>query len=398
MKIALYIFKLGFGGAERVVCRTSQILERNGHEVFIITDETVDSAYEYAGQYLTLNIPHSVHGVKSLLLFKKRISALKKLKKQYKFDCVISFLLQPNIVNILSKVKGCKTYVSIRNRFISENYKSIFQRLFLNLAKKLYKKSDGVISVSNLINEEAVKYLNVPPKKSFTLYNPYDIKTLIEESNKAIEPELESQLSDKSFKYVSTGRFTHQKGFWHLIKAFAKIHSRDKNTKLVLIGDGELKEKTVQLIKKLQIEDSVILPGFRKDVFAIEKYCNAYVMTSLFEGFPNALTEAMCLGLPVISSDCKSGPKEILVPKQELNSEVTQVTEQEYGILIPAFLTEENWISNDIQQEEFLVQAMEIIKAKDKSSFYSEQSKLRSKDFSEEKFFENLMNIITVGA
>ena len=66
MKIALYIFKLGFGGAERVVCRTSQILERNGHEVFIITDETVDSAYEYAGQYLTLNIPHSVHGAKSL--------------------------------------------------------------------------------------------------------------------------------------------------------------------------------------------------------------------------------------------------------------------------------------------------------------------------------------------
>ena len=66
--------------------------------------------------------------------------------------------------------------------------------------------------------------------------------------------------------------------------------------------------------------------------------------------------------------------------------------------MLPALLTVENWVTNDIQQEKFLVQAMEIIKAKDKSSFYSEQSKLRSKDFSEEKFYENLMNIITVGA
>lgn len=395
MKIGLYIYKLGFGGAERVVCRTSQILERNGHNVFIITDEFVEQAYEFSGEYVNLDIPHNLHGIRSLSLFLKRIRTLKKVKERYQFDVVISFLLQPNIVNILSKKKSCKCFVSIRNRFISENYKSAFQRLFFKLAKLLYKNSDGVISVSNLINKEAVKYLGVPGQKSYTLYNPYDIEKIVFESKKELEPELEKNLNDESFKYVSTGRFTHQKGFWHLIKAFAKVHEQNPNTKLVLIGDGELKEKIIKLINELHIEDSVILPGFRKDVFAIETKCNAYVMSSLFEGFPNALTEAMCLGLPVISTDCKSGPKEILAPKIGLNSEVTQLSNQEYGILIPAFDTEENWDASEVQQEEFLIQAMESIKEKNNSIYYSKQSNLRSRDFSEEKFYEILMSIIT---
>ena len=100
MRIGLYIYKLGFGGAERVVCRASQILHRNGHDVFIITDEYMDAAYEFAGEYINLDIPHNLHGVRSLSLFFKRIWTLKEVKKLYKFDVVISFLLQPNIVNI----------------------------------------------------------------------------------------------------------------------------------------------------------------------------------------------------------------------------------------------------------------------------------------------------------
>lgn len=393
MRIGLYIYKLGFGGAERVVCRTSQILARNGHNVFIITDEKVDEAYEFVGENINLNIPHNLHGIQSLSLFIRRIQTLKKIKERYQFDVVISFLLQPNIVNILSKKKGCKCFVSIRNRFISENYKSAFQRLFFRLAKLLYKKADGVISVSNLINKEAVQHLNVPANKSYTLYNPYDIEKIITESKKKMDQELEIQLSDPAFKFVSTGRFTHQKGFWHLIKAFAKVHGQNPNTKLVLIGDGELKDKIVKLIKELHVDDSVILPGFRKDVFAIESKCNAYVMSSLFEGFPNALTEAMCLGLPIISTDCKSGPKEILAPTTKLDNEITNCEEAEFGILVPALKTEENWLES-YNEEKYLIKAMNMIHDEKKIKHYAEQSKIRAQDFSEEKFYDNLIRII----
>lgn len=396
MRIGLYIYKLGFGGAERVVCRTSHILQKNGHQVFIITDEKVDAAYDFAGEYLNLNVPHNVHGVKSLSLFLSRARRLKKIKKDNSLDIVISFLLQPNIVNILAKVKDCKCFVSIRNRFISENYKSIFQRLFFRLAKRLYKKADGVISVSNLINYEAVKYLNVPKEKSFTLYNPYDIYTILSESEKFLEPELKRELSDSTFKFVATGRFTHQKGFWHLIKAFSKVHKAHPNTKLVIIGDGEQKEKIVKLIADLGISDSVILPGFRKDIFAIEKYCNVYVMTSLFEGFPNALTEAMCLGIPVISTDCKSGPKEILDPSKEINSEITEYTEAEFGCLIPSYSADEDW-SAELTEEKYLIEAMTRMMDAKRGSDYSIKSSVRAKDFSEEKFYSDLINFICKG-
>ena len=171
------------------------------------------------------------------------------------------------------------------------------------------------------------------------------------------------------------------------------MHEQNPNTRLVLIGDGELKEKILKLIKDLQIEDFVILPGFRKDVFAIESKCNAYVMTSLFEGFPNALTEAMCLGLPVISTDCKSGPKEILAPEMDLDSEIKNDEEADYGILVPAFDTEEDWTyySND---ETYLSEAMNMIIDAKKARHYAKQSKNRAKDFSEEKFYEDLIGFI----
>lgn len=392
MRIGLYIYRLGFGGAERVVCRASEIFAKHGHEVYIITDEECVPAYSYAGNAINLNIPHNVHGIRSLKLFHKRIVALKKIKKEQKFEVVISFLLQPNIINILAKCKKCRCYVSIRNRFISENYKSAFQRLFYRFVKFLYKRADGVISVSNLINQEAVRYLNVSKEKSFTLYNLYNIQSIIEESKKELEESLLAQLHDDTFKYVATGRFTHQKGFWHLIKAFSVIHNEDANTKLVLIGDGEQKEQILELVEQFNLKDSVVMPGFRKDVFAIEKFCNAYVMTSLFEGFPNALVEAMCLGLPIVSTDCKSGPKEILAPSLPLDEDIKIIGECDFGILLPAFTTTENWDDNTVE-EAYLIESMRRIKDNGVNSLYSEKSKIRAQDFSEEKFYQTMLSI-----
>ena len=393
MRIGLYIYKLGFGGAERVVCRTSQILQRKDHHVFIITDEKVDAAYDYAGDYINLDIPHNIHGFRSLLLFLKRIKALRHIKKINDLDVVISFLVQPNIVNILSVKKGCRCFVSIRNRFISENNNSVFKKLFFKLEKVLYKKADGVISVSNLINNEVIKYFNVPAEKSYTLYNPYDMETIISESKKTLDLQMGKILSDSTFKFVSTGRFTYQKGFWHLIKAFAEVHKMEPNTKLVLIGDGELKSKIMQLIKDLGIEDSVILPGFRKDVFSIESKCNVYVMTSLFEGFPNALTEAMCLGLPIITTDCKSGPKEILAPEMNLDKIITEPMLIKYGYLIPELETDENFESQVMTEAE--IQLSNTMLKMIRISFDNTVIKERAMYFSEENYYTILNNIIT---
>lgn len=392
MRIGLYIYKLGFGGAERVVSRTSQILQRNGHQVFVILDERIEEAYAFAGDCINLNVPHKFHGVKSLLLFFRRIKALKKAKKEKQLDVVISFLLQPNIINVLSKNKKCKSFVSIRNRFLSEKYKSFFQKFFFFLAKCLYKKADGVISVSNLVNYEAIQYLNVPKEKSFTLYNPYDIKEIQIEADKNLDFELNEILSDNTYKFVSTGRFTHQKGFWHLIKAFSIVNKDLPNTKLIINGDGEQRAKIEKLISDFGLNDKIILTGFRKDVFAIEKQCNCYVLSSLFEGFPNSLAEALCIGLPIIATDCKSGPREILLPNKELNESINSINQTDYGFLLQELEEYEDWDANYISAGEMLL--ADVMKRIINIKFNKETIKTRATVFSEEVFYEKLLSIL----
>lgn len=395
MKIGLYIFSLAFGGAERVVSRLSTILEKHGYTVFVILDDLSNIQYEYSGTMLSLDIPHNAHGFQSIRNIFVRKNKLRQFKEQYAFDAVVSFLFLPNMVNILSKTKKCKTYVSIRNHFLSHKYDSISSIISHILARKYYKRADGVICVSELVKQDTIKYLHVKTDKVSVLYNPYDIedinkKAVINESNK-----LQELNGSKTFTFVSTGRHSKQKAFWHLIKAFSLLSKEYENIKLVLIGDGNYRQNIEKLINDLKLNEKVILTGLQKNVFPIEKQCNAYVMTSLFEGFPNALAEAMCLGLPVISTDCKSGPREILAPGTNINETTTSIENAEYGILVPPLENEVNWDSEFITEgERKLANAMKMIMNEKYMNLYSEQSLKRAKVFSFDACYNAFISIV----
>lgn len=397
MKIGLYIFSLAFGGAERVVSRLSSILETHGHSVYVILDDLSNVQYEHSGTLLSIGIPHNTHGLKNIKNIFDRSKKLQKYKLQYQFDVVISFLFLPNIVNILSKTKDCKTFVSIRNHFLSHKYDSISSFVSHVLAKKYYKKADGVISVSELVRQDAIKHLHIPENKSFVLYNPYDIEEINSISKNDLPGNLDiDKKNDKeTFTFVTTGRHFRQKGFWHLIKSFYLLSKEVDNVRLVLIGDGEQREKIELLIEELDLKEKVILTGFQKNVFAIEKHCNVYVMTSLFEGFPNALVEAMCLGLPVISTDCKSGPREILAPNTSISETAKSIEKANYGILVPPLENDENWMADNItKSEKQLADAMKLIMNKELFAYYSSQSKKRAADFSFGSCYAAINNIL----
>lgn len=396
MKIGLYIFSLALGGAERFVSRLSNILEAHGHSVYVILDDLTNIQYEHSGTLLSLDIPHNVHGLQAVRNIFARKNKLQQLKKQYNFDSVVSFLFLPNIVNIFSKTKNCKTYISIRNHFLSHKYDSISSLISYILAKKYYKKTDGVICVSELIKQDTIKYLHIKAEKVFVLYNSYDIaeinkKAAINESNKFQE------LNDPNlFTFVSTGRHVKQKAFWHLIKAFSLLAKQYENIRLVLIGDGDYRQNIEILINDLRLNEKVILTGLQKNVFPIEKKSNVYVMTSLFEGFPNALVEAMCLGLPIISTDCKSGPREILAPGININITTDSIEKAEFGILVPPLENDVNWNSEHITNgEQKLAEAMRMMMEEEKTiNFYSAQSLKRAQVFSFDVCYETFINIV----
>jgi glycosyltransferase involved in cell wall biosynthesis len=122
--------------------------------------------------------------------------------------------------------------------------------------------------------------------------------------------------------------------------------------KLVILGTDykNNKVKIVELAKNLSIDKSVIFLGYKENPYRYFNKSKIYVLSSIFEGFPNALVEAMSCGLPVVAADCPSGPREILSPSSSLHEEFKVVTMSEYGILVPKMNSSENYNHMDIEE------------------------------------------------
>src|SRR5690625_2500259 len=133
------------------------------------------------------------------------------------------------------------------------------------------------------------------------MYNFYYIEGINELAKEPVEQRFELLFDHPTI--ITVGRLTKQKGHWHLIRAFKIVKNEIPNAKLVILGDGPLKSYLISLSKQLELEDDVYFLGFQKNPFKYLVNSDVYAFPSLYEGFPNALCEAMACGLPVISTD-----------------------------------------------------------------------------------------------
>lgn len=113
-------------------------------------------------------------------------------------------------------------------------------------------------------------------------------------------------------RVVAVGRLVAQKGFDLLLQAFARLQGRYPDWSLVIVGEGPLRAELEGLVERLGLSGRVFLPGLVQAVPALLKRCDLFVLASRYEGFPNALGEAMAAGLPVIAADCPTGPRELV--------------------------------------------------------------------------------------
>lgn len=182
-----------------------------------------------------------------------------------------------------------------------------------------YPYLDAIVAVSQGVKDDILAITGLPSERVRVIRNPVITPAL---ERQAAQPCDHPWLNDPAVPViVGMGRLTRQKGFPDLIAAFARLR-RDRVCRLVVIGDGGDRDKLERLVKDLGVSECVAFTGFLKNPHALVARCSLFVLSSLWEGSPNALTEAMALGRPVVSTDCPSGPAELLADGR-------------YGALVP---------------------------------------------------------------
>lgn len=219
-----------------------------------------------------------------------------------------------NVVALWAKRLSRSTTRLIVREAISLSYNTNNQfgirgRLVPYFAKHSYPWADGVVAVSKGLARQLEQQLNVDPDRIQVIYNPV--------AKEEIRQKAQAQVEHPWFKHIdqpvilSVGRLTRQKDFATLIRAFFLVRSQ-MPVRLVILGEGELRPELEALVQALGLQASVSLPGFVDNPYAYMARASAYVLSSVWEGMPNAAIEAMVLGTPVIATDCETGPFEVL--------------------------------------------------------------------------------------
>ena len=362
------------GGAEKTVGNLSKkLIDKYNIDIILFRDTPIKYAYSGNLVYLPERKKNNIFA--KIVFFLHAIKFLKKYKREHNIDYSISFLTAADIVNVFSKVKDTKNIISIRNTDSILNNKNKLYKMCTCLSTK---KSDHIVSISNQVKEDLINNFNIEESKITTIYNP---SLAIKFGNMNLK-------LDEDFWYdpvvINMGRLTHQKGQWHLIKAFSEVVKKNKNCKLIILGEGELKEQLKKIISVFKLENNVFLLGFVDNPYDYLRKADLFVFSSLYEGLGNSIIESLVCGIPVISTDCIAGPREILSPKTDFRKKIKEeVDYAEFGILVPSFDEKEiDYNKNLTKEEKILSKAIEkVINNKELRERYAIQATKRAADF-----------------
>lgn len=303
-----YLFFIGTlcnGGAERVVSILASHMAQKGMPVEVLT------YYDRPASYV-LDPNVKLTALETVTGSRNRIKNLIELRKYFKKNAkvVISFLAPFNMMAIVANL-GTKIPMIVADR--NDPAKVPSNMLVRKLRDLSYRFADGVVVQTK---KNQAYFSNAVQKKSLVIYNPIDLK---EKAGIAFDTE-------ENKKIVTAGRLMPQKNQKLMIRAFSEIVKVYPDHELIIYGEGSSREELKELVLELGLEGKVILPGNVSDVHEKIKDAQIFVLSSDFEGMPNALIEAMCLGLPVISTSV-SGATDLI--KDHENGLLTDVGDQE---------------------------------------------------------------------
>ena len=318
MHLAILIPSFEKGGIERSIIRISKEMIKLGYKIDLLVvqinpdmKDLIDGpriiylSRSNLFHFFKYLLPRSIYF--NLVSFWGLIRYLKKAEPDYLMTARNAFLAV--FVKFFIKIK---TKIVIREPLhISSvlNKHSVLNKNLISYFKRVvYKYSDKVIAISEGVSQDLIDNFNLSPNKVKIIYNP------------SADPEIKN-LSNENFEHpwfkqdipiiIAIGRLTEQKNFYSLVDSFSLVR-KEKESKLIIIGEGRERKKIETLISEKSLEKDVELIGFQKNPWKYLSKSSLFVLSSLWEGFGNVIVESMYLGVPVISTDCPSGPREIL--------------------------------------------------------------------------------------
>ena len=305
-KIVFITLSLEGGGAEKILSR----LVSNLHNEFDIVLVTFYRKGRYLEELLSLPVLdyhclNAEHG--NTLSFAIR---LRKIIRKASPDKILSFLYYPIIVTYLSQLWLNTSLIfserSNHRLYLTNSFKHKIWRWLLH---KAYRKAASIITVSNGSKSAIASDFRVPDEKIHTIFNGLYFPLLDKLKNEQIT----DFKIDKDLSYIlAVGSINKAKNYPLLIESFSILHSRHERTRLIIIGKGELENETNELITRLNLNEAINLAGYCDNPYKYMKFASCYVLSSSWEGFPNSLLEAMYINGYVVSTNCPTGPSEII--------------------------------------------------------------------------------------
>lgn len=343
-KVLLLIPNLGPGGAQHVFHQHRRFLAPHYDLCCCVFNFEGALEHERDPGMLSLDVPAGSNFFSKITCFLKRVRRLKEIKLKMGIDITISHLEGADYVNVLSRQKDKVLLWIHGSKKHDREIKGFLGWLRLNLLLRvLYRRADRIVCVSEGIREELLEMGAANRENVVVVNNGVDIDA-IHKLTHPLTGEWQRML-ENNFVVITHCRFAPQKNLQSLIGIISKLKNNPR-LKWVIAGDGEERERLLELCNRQGItsyrswehppwsgDHTIYFIGRQQNPFPYLAAAQLYILTSLWEGFPLSLCEAIACGLPIISSDCPTGPREILGP--ELKGPVSSPTQASFGVLMP---------------------------------------------------------------
>lgn len=306
-RISIFIPSAQGGGVERIAVTLANGFAARGLLVDLVLAKADGAFLAEVGSNVRIVNLDSNRVLSSVIPLARYLRAVRP-------NAMLSAMNYVNVVALTARlISGVPTrLIASEHSTITMNRSSrpaLFYDILLQMMRWTYSRADGVVAVSAGVADDLAVAIKFPRKRIKVIYNPVVSMEMVAKAKKPIEHPW--FLSGSAPVVLGVGRLNAAKDFATLIRAFARLRA-ERPCRLLILGEGELREKLEQLISELGLNEDVALPGFTSNPYAFMSRAAVFVLSSAWEGLPTVLIEAMACGVPVVSTNCPNGPEEIL--------------------------------------------------------------------------------------